>query len=106
MRVGLMGSAMRVTALCLSLGTIAAQVEPTEAERAFAAILKHLPEDQARARLAAADPSQVTAGLCRALLQSVIPQADKHRDLAKVAEVENLSIEAAQRGGFTREEAV
>jgi CHAT domain-containing protein/tetratricopeptide (TPR) repeat protein len=101
-----MGSAMRVTALCLSLGTIAAQVEPTEAERAFAAILKHLPEDQARARLAAADPSQVTAGLCRALLQSVIPQADKHRDLAKVAEVENLSIEAAQRGGFTREEAV
>ncbi len=101
-----MSSALRVTALCLSLGTIAAQVEPTEAERAFAAILKDLPEDQARARLAAADPSQVTAGLCRALLQAVIPQAEKHRDLAKVVEVENLSIEAARGGGFTREEAV
>ena len=59
-----MSSTMRLTAaLCLSLGPIAAQVEPTEAERAFAAILKDLPEDQARARLAGADPSQVTAGL-------------------------------------------
>jgi CHAT domain-containing protein/Tfp pilus assembly protein PilF len=101
-----MSSAMRVTALCLSLGTIAAQVEPTEGERTFAAMLKDLPENQARARLAAADPSEITAGLCRALLQSVIPLAEKHRDLAKVLEVENLSIEAAQRGGFTREEAV
>jgi CHAT domain-containing protein/tetratricopeptide (TPR) repeat protein len=101
-----MSWAMCVSALCLSLGTIAAQVEPTEAERAFAAILKDLPEDQARERLAAADPSEITAGLCRALLQSVIPLAEKHRDLAKVLEVENLSIEAAQRGGFTREEAV
>ena len=39
-------------------------------------------------------------------MQSVIPQSEKHRDLAKVIEVENLSTEAARRGGFTREEAV
>ena len=101
-----MSSTIRLTAaLCLSLGPISGQVEPTEAERAFAAILKDLPEDQARARLAGADPSQVTAGLCRALFQSVF-LIRKHRDLAKVIEVENLSTEAARRGGFTREEAV
>jgi len=106
MRAALLSSAMRVTALCLFLGTIAAQVEPTEAERTFAAILKDLPEDQARARLAAADPSEITAGLCRALLQSVIPSADTHRDLPRVLAVENLAVDAARRGGFTREEAV
>jgi len=106
MRAALMSSAIRVTALCLFLGTLAAQVEPTEAERAFAAILKDLPGDEARARLAALDSTQVTAGLCRALMQAVIPQAARHRDLAKVIEVEDLSIEAARRGGFTREEAV
>ncbi|HTT65436.1 MAG TPA: CHAT domain-containing tetratricopeptide repeat protein [Bryobacteraceae bacterium] len=87
-------------ALCWSRCWAAADVEPTAADREFAAALAALPDDQARARLAAADRSQITEGLCRALYLAVKPSADRNHDLARSLAVNRLGIECSRVGGF------
>ncbi|HTQ57518.1 MAG TPA: CHAT domain-containing tetratricopeptide repeat protein [Bryobacteraceae bacterium] len=91
--------AWTAVALCWS-PCRAADVEPTAADREFAAALAALPEDQARATLAAADRSRITEGLCRALYQTVKPSADRHHDLNRSLAVDRLGIECSRMGGF------
>jgi CHAT domain-containing protein len=84
--------------------TAAAQPAITDADRAFAQELSNLPEDAARARLAA-DSSRITAGLCEALSASVNDTANRNQESPKVLRVLAVAADAARQGGFTLQEA-